>query len=265
MAFEDFEGLIPRFKKIMGAILVLSPLGNFLMSAAITRPQIWWQPPALLDYVSSVTTLSWLLWGAAFGSGLMLLTRGASNLVFAIALLGINIFYGLISFSRNASILGWQQPSLQMAMNLFFLGVMVWIESKSTPKKMKVPAEPPDSNKDTVANPQPSPLSTPLEFSLDLKKRVHIKIPHVNALAKVVQVKHTGLVVQMLSPEIPYGITHQTLELSLPGSLFFRLQATHFYQNFCEFRFLNVTHEDLLKFKSWAESPAPPTQKSLAS
>ena len=235
-------------KRLMGVILAASPFGNFLYSVYLSHPNVWWKSEVLVEYVSSLATVSWLLWGAALGAGVMLLIRGSSNLVFAIALLGINIFYSAMTFRRSMDLLGPLQTISQLSLNLTFLGLMIWFEF--------------------LDNKEPDPLlaASRQKFAITLHRSVHIKLTEGGEWAQILQVKNTGIVVRMLEGILPAEIAENPVELLLPENLTLRLQGKKMSDVLCEFTYLSITPEEILKLRAWAhKKPQIKRQQSLAS
>lgn len=254
----------PLVRKV-GIILCLAPFANFFYSSFLQRNTLW-------DTAKTISVVNWVLWGAALGAGLMMVKGKQKSWLFAFFLMAINVLYGIFTFKKNFAY-GWFQPTASLAINVGFLifiyrlefhgaGLLKSVrgESQSPPK----PQPEPETEAVVVKTThkihhleQPYENVTPLrpteeKFCLPVTRHVHIHFSGLGAWAELVEVNQSGIVVRLLGEESPEAIENKDVELILSENSILHLRCYDVFDDFYEFRFTHIGHDQLEQIKHLA-------------
>ena len=235
-----------------GIVLTLSPIGNFLWSAALSGIYHWWNPHVLWIIIKSVSGVLWFLWGSAFLAGLLMLKGKRSSWTFTLCIIGINVVCGIISFKRDIQT-GWFQPTLSLLINMGLFALIYTQEFHQRLEKKLYEAR----------------MNRP--FALAVNGMIPIHFDGMGLWAKVTEITHTGFRVRAVDDEAPHNIEFRTVELDFAPNLILHARFSARIGRDFVFRFtnlnptnLNLLHRWAMKVSGRAAAPAVSSTKTAA-
>lgn len=222
------------FIRYVGILLTVSPIGNFLVSAAFSGIPHWWYPHILWAVTRTVNGSFWFLSGATCLAGLMMLKGRRSSWMFTLAIIGMTIIFGGISYTKDIQD-GWIQPTLSLAANCGFFALIYAQEFHQRFEKRIRDAQ----------------LNRP--FMLALKRGVKIDFDGLGLWAEITEVTNKGFFLKPSGKSSPDQIESREVEIAFDRTLTLNAKFAEKTGRGYFFSFTNLSPSTLNRLHRWAQ------------
>lgn len=224
-----------KFIRIGGALLLISPFGNFLMSIA-PSPQIPdpWSAHGLWVFTKSVTWGTWALYASSLVVGALMLKGRRSSWVFVLVVLGWYIVMNGLHFRHEVKVSGLLSPLLQLLTNIGLFG-LVYVQE---------------------FHQRLYPRAERVETATWFKPSIPIRVDFVGIgpWAEVTSFSESEIRMRGLTPLYPMGIESAVVELMLPGGVAVRARLSERKENEYVFKCLKPAPKEIID--RWSRSAA---------
>jgi len=222
-----------KFIRFGGALLLISPFGNFLMSLT-PSPQIPdpWSAHGFWLFTQSVTWGTWALYGSSLVVGAQMLKGRRSSWVFVLVVLGWYIIMNGLHFRHEVKVSGLFSPLLQLLTNL---GLFALVYTQEFHQRLY-------------------PQAQRVDAATWFRPAIPIRVDFVGIgpWAEVTSFSESEIRMRPLTPLYPMGIENAVVELVLPGGLLVRARMSERKENEYVFKCLKPAPKEMIA--RWSRS-----------
>lgn len=224
-----------RAIQIGGALLLLSPIFNLILSIALDSPHARpWSWNGITFFLKNVKTISWVLHALSIFVGALMLKGRRSSWILVLVVLGAYIVMNGLTFRQQARS-GYFQPVMALAINLtlFFL---VYLQEFHQ-RLYGMPGAP------KPKTPAPAPLKpvTPIKANPSIR----VDFVGMGPWARVTNITDREIRMTSLTPAFPAGIESMTVELVIAGGKTVRARFVKRVGDEYTFRYLHTAPAEL--------------------